>query len=143
MAESAETPVRVTRDFEVAPEVIFNFWIDPARMKRWLFIGPGSEIREVLNEPRPGGRFSIRERNQGKIIDHYGQYVEVERPRLLEFTLLVPDHFSGLTQVRVEIAPAANGCRLTLTQTGASAEITEAPWKMMLDTLGRVAAPTT
>jgi uncharacterized protein YndB with AHSA1/START domain len=138
MGEGSKTPVRITHDFECSPEVIFNFWVDPARMKRWLFLGPTSEIREVLNEPRAGGRFSIRERNQGETIDHFGVYEEVERPRLLEFTLHVPQHFSGVTKVRIELAPAANGCRMIFTQTGVAAEVTEGPWRMMFDTLARV-----
>jgi len=133
-------PIQLSREIPAPPNVVFNYWIEPRRMKQWLFKSATNEIRDVINEPRVGGRFSILAWSEGERIDHYGVYEEIQRPHLLEFSLQVPKHFSGVTRVKVAIAPTAGGSMLTFTQTGVPREVTEAPWRAMLETLARVAA---
>jgi hypothetical protein len=58
------------------------------------------------------------------------------------FTLEVRKHFPGVTCVAIDIVPNAEGCELTLTQTGVEREITEATWRAMLNQLAEVLCPT-
>src|ERR1700748_3639173 len=100
MTEKDVLPVKISRQFKTSPEFTFDAWIKPAIIKTWLFKSPTNEIVDVTNDPRAGGAFSIVEKTgTGDIIDHFGHYIHLDRPDSLEFTLQVPKHFSGITQV--------------------------------------------
>ena len=83
------------------------------------------------------GKFCIieYEKSSDEYIDHYGEYLEIDRPKKLVFTLSVPKHFTGETKVVIEINSIEKGCELTLTQTGVSKDTTEENWKRMLTQL--------
>lgn len=137
---NAETllPVRVSRGYSASPEEVFDAWLAPEVMRRWLFASESGEIVRVESDPRVGGRFSILERRREGEIDHFGQYLEITRPWRLAFTLEVPKHFPGVTKVVIEVAKTKEGSTMTLLQTGVGPEVTEAPWREMLDRLGYV-----
>ena len=101
--------------------------MDPATVQKWLFVGPSSKIVDVDINLKKGGTFSILEldSSNGTYIDHFGEYEEIEPTHKLSFTLSVPWHFDGVTQVVIEIESEGEGSILTLTQTGVSPEKTE------------------
>jgi uncharacterized protein YndB with AHSA1/START domain len=139
MSSTSAPPVRVSRTFAATRERVFDAWLEPDVVGRWLFVGPDSGAPIVQIDPRPGGHFSILERaSGGEDIDHFGEYEAIERPGHLAFTLEVPRHFPGITRVAIDIIDVEGGCELTLTQTGVAAEVTEVSWRMMLATLARV-----
>ena len=131
-------PVRVERAFSVPAARVFDAWLDPPIVKQWLFRDATNEIADAQISAKVGGKFSIVERANREIIDHFGEYLEIERPRRLVFTLEVPKHFPGITRVTIHLTPTPNGCALALTQTGVSPEVTTGPWQTMLDTLAKV-----
>ncbi len=104
---------------------MFDAWLTPAIIRRWLFASASNEIREVKTDPRVGGAFSILERSEGQDIDHFAAYQQIERPNSLVFTLEVPWHFPGVTRVSVDIAPTPDGCVMRFTQTGVKRDVTE------------------
>jgi len=119
-------------------DAVFDAWLLPEVMQRWLFVGPSNKIVEVTSDERAGGKFYIREENNGKQIDHYGQYLRVERPTLIEFTLEVPAHFQGVSHLKVELCAIEGGCTLALTQTDAGPADASEIWRGMLSGLERV-----
>lgn len=134
-------PVYVKFLFNASPETIFDAWFKPALMRQWLFVGPSSDIINIDISPEIRGKFSIleRDRNKGEYIDHYGEFLEIVRPRRIVFTLSVPKHFSGETCVVIEIISVTIGVsELKLTQTGVPAETTEANWIAMFERLKTV-----
>lgn len=126
--------VLVSHRYNVCPESIFDAWLEPEIIRKWLFVGPSSEITHIEMNPKVRGRFSILEleRSNGEYIDHYGTYQEIDRPSRLVFTLSVPKHFQGETCVTIEIKTKSEGCELTLTQTGVAPDTTESNWRDML-----------
>ena len=58
---------------EAAPETVFDFWVDPERLVRWMG-------RTATVEPRPGGRFRI-DYNGSDVAS--GRVLELERPSRL------------------------------------------------------------
>lgn len=136
----AHSPVRIVRRFPAKPERVFDAWIVPDQMRRWMFVSSTNEIRKIESEPRVGGRFSILEQNGKEEIDHFGEYRAIDRPSRLVFTLTVPRHFEGTSEVTIEIQPdaAADGCVMTFGQTGVRKEITEGSWLDMFETLTAV-----
>jgi uncharacterized protein YndB with AHSA1/START domain len=135
MTATVQQPVQVSRSIDASPETVFDAWLAPAMIRRWMFHNPPNEISKVDNEGVEGGAFSIVERIGEDEIDHFGRYVEVQRPNKLVFSLRVPKHFPGETMVTVGIEPAVHGCDVTLTQTGVSPEVTEHAWRNMLESL--------
>ena len=130
-------PVTLAATYAVPPELVFDAWVKPSLIHKWLFIGPTSEIVNIEIDLRPGGKFSIQEleKTTGEYIDHYGNYLEIDPPRKLVFTLAVPKHFPGETNVTILIEAFAGGCILQLTQAGVAKETTEASWRKMLEQL--------
>jgi uncharacterized protein YndB with AHSA1/START domain len=110
--------VRVTRRFDATPERVFDAWLDPAMIGRFM-LGPALREEDVLRltvDARVGGTFSFLVRRQGTEIDHVGRYLEIDRPRRLSFTWgigeIPPPEES---RVVIDIVPLPAGCDLTLT----------------------------
>jgi uncharacterized protein YndB with AHSA1/START domain len=140
MTATAQQPVQVSRSIDASPEVVFDAWLDPALIKRWMVHSPLHQISQVENDRVEGGAFSIIERAGDDEIDRFGTYVEVQRPNKLVFSLRVPKQFPGETLVTVGIEPAVHGCDVTLTQTGVAPELTQHAWRNMLESLALLCA---
>jgi uncharacterized protein YndB with AHSA1/START domain len=95
-------------DLPAAPEAVFDMFVDPEKLVRWIGIG-------ALLDPRPGGVFRF-EIQPGQFCE--GLYEEIDRPRRLVFTWGWTDPWFGLppgfSRVRVELRPAGPGTRLRL-----------------------------
>ena len=143
---SAEPPVilRVARRFAHPPERVFDAWLDPAALGRWLFATPNGEMLRVAVDPRVGGEFAVAEKRGDAVAEHFGRYVEIERPKRLAFTFFT-DRESNATLVTIDIVPTAAGCELTLThemdpQWAAYADRTRDGWTMILERLAATLA---
>ena len=128
-------PVKISHHFSVSTERVFDAWLNPAVIKQWMFKSAANKIVNVKIQRWVGGSFSILEQSEEGEIDHFGEYKEITGPRRLGFSLEVPMHFPGVTMVDIQIDPDANGCKLTLTQTGVPARLTESSWTEMLHNL--------
>jgi uncharacterized protein YndB with AHSA1/START domain len=117
VSERANAVVMVTRRFDAAPERVFDAWLSPELIGRWMF-GPALRDEEVVRitlDARVGGRFSFLVRRQGNEIDHVGRYVEIDRPRWLVFTWAVAADAEDASRVTIDIVPQGTACELTLT----------------------------
>ena len=141
-----DTTVTVTHRFDVPADRVFDAWLDPAWIGRWMF-GPGvrdERIRHLTLDPRVGGRFSFEVERQGQVLDHVGEYVEIVRPGRLVFTWGVAGTASS--RVAVTVADSPGGCALTLVheipaEWADFAQRTRAGWDFMLSTLDRELHP--
>lgn len=134
--------VTVTRRFDAPPERVFDAWLDPQGVGRWLFATPEGTMERVELDPRVGGRFLIAERRGGELAEHFGEYLEIDRPRRLAFSFAALRD-SGYTRVAVTIEPEGEGSRLTLLhemdpQWADYEARTREGWGKILEGLGRV-----
>lgn len=126
--------LEIPRSYDASPERVFRAWTDPASLKTWL-----AEGGDVVVDPRPGGLFYLGMQHSGAIRPHYGRYLRVEGPRLLEFTW-VSEHTQGKESVvTLEFTPRGSRTELRLTHEGLPDERmalahTEG-WSFFLDTL--------
>lgn len=132
--------VRVSHRFRASPERVFDAWLDPATARRFLYATPTGQIVRCDLDARPGGRWTITDRRDGDDVEHTGEYLEIDRPRRLVFTLQVPKYSQASDRVEIEIVPLESGCELTLTHgmgpEGAEwAESTTQGWTGILQTL--------
>ncbi len=115
--ENEKVSVCVTHRFTASAQRVFDAWLDPQLICRWMF-GPALRDEEVLRiavEVRIGGPFSFVVRRQGQEIDHLGEYLAIERPSRLVFTWTTRDNLPDTSQVTIRIQPSGTGCELTLT----------------------------
>jgi uncharacterized protein YndB with AHSA1/START domain len=115
MSEGKPIVVRVSRQYEAAPERVFDAWLDAEKARRFLFAtSKGTMVRAEI-EPRVGGTFTFIDRREGGDAEHFGEYLEIDRPRRLVFTFHTEHGSTDLSRVAVEIVPRGHGCELTLT----------------------------
>jgi uncharacterized protein YndB with AHSA1/START domain len=107
-------PLVVRRHFDAPAELVFDAWLDPHAIGRWLFATPNGEMVWTAVDPREGGEFTVIERRGDVMAEHFGQYLEIDRPRRLvfHFRTSVEQAFSRVT---VDIRPSVSGCELVLT----------------------------
>lgn len=146
MNAESSVNVRITRRFRASAEQVFDAWLNPVMIGKWMF-GPALREEEVVRislDPRVGGSFSFVVRRQGQEISHVGEYLEIDRPRRLAFTWGVADE-EGSSCVIIVIVPLENGCELAWTHQlhpdwTDYADRTKAAWTKMLDVLGSTLA---
>ena len=117
MKSGSHVNVRVKQRFSASAERVFDAWLDPAAIGRWMF-GRALRDEEIVRltlDPRVGGRFSFLVRREGEEIDHIGRYLELDRPRRLVFTWSIVPEPEDASRVVVEIAAKERGCELRLT----------------------------
>lgn len=135
--------VRVEKRFRHPPERVFDAFLDPARVGRWLFRTPDGRMEHARLEPRVGGGFEVFERRGEDLARHWGEFVEIDRPRRIVFDFWVEEAPTEKTRVTVTFTPVADGCDVVLTHDlapawAAYAERTTAGWTMILDNLHAV-----
>jgi uncharacterized protein YndB with AHSA1/START domain len=129
--------ITVKHRFAASAERVYDAWLDPEKMRRFLYTTATGEIVRCDVDARVGGQYTIVDRRNGEDVLHEGTYLELERPRRIVFTLRVPKYSPDADRVTIEIKPLAQGCELTLTTQTAEewAEDTQRGWAMILDVL--------
>lgn len=135
--------VHLTRRFRLAPQRVFDAWLNPALARRWLFATATRPMTDVVIDARVGGSFRLVDRGTNAISEHRGKYVEIVPHRRLVFTLIEPRQRRPNMRVIVEITPRQRGCDLSLSHENLDAERAsdiEARWTGILYGLGETLA---
>ena len=107
-------PLIVRRTLPATPERVFDAWLRPDSMARWL--SPFADADATV-DPRVGGAFRVVMRGLGQEIAHTGEYREIDRPHRLVFTWVSPYTGSTPSLVTVQLTPIPHGDRTELTLT--------------------------
>ncbi len=118
MNNQSTITVTVSRRFKASPERVFDAWLDPQKARQFLFTAGSQYVVRAEIDARVGGSFLFVARRDGKDVDHIEEYLEIDRPRRLVFTLFVPTFLSEKHRVAIDIVPLESGCELTLTHEG-------------------------
>ena len=78
--------VNLKKTIKAPIEIVFDAWLDPATLTRFILPGPGMPQPEVENDPREGGRFTIVMHVGEEKIPHTGTYLTIDRPNKLVFS---------------------------------------------------------
>jgi len=148
------TIVRVQRAYACTAETIYDAWLDPKVARQFLFAtAPTGEVVRCDIEPGVNGRFTIVDRrplesDNTRFIDveHCGRYLQLDRPRRIAFSFMLPQFQSHDTTVIIDIEPQGDGCELTLRhdlgladeESVSMLETAEAGWTTMLAQLEQV-----
>jgi uncharacterized protein YndB with AHSA1/START domain len=144
MTQSTDTIiVRVTHRFDASAQRVYDAFLDPRRASKFLFATATGQIVRCDIDARVGGRFTIVDRRAGTDVAHTGEYLALEPPRRIAFTLSVEQYSSERSTVTIDITPLDEGCALTLTQELPSAALryrdrTEKGWRDILEIASEV-----
>ena len=111
---AADAVVRIERVIAAPPERVFDAWLDPVLVARWL--SPTGRA-EAETDPRVGGTFRVVMLGDGIRLEHSGTYLELEPGRRLTFTWRSPFTGPNPTQVTIDLAPERDGAATHLTLT--------------------------
>ena len=75
------TDITVTRTIPAPAEKIFDLWIDPKSPG-----GPWFGTARVIMNPVVDGLFYSAVQNEGRTWPHYGRFLRLDRPNLIEHT---------------------------------------------------------
>jgi uncharacterized protein YndB with AHSA1/START domain len=140
--EPPEVATVVEREIRIAarPETVFEFFVDPDKMREW-------KGRQAELDARPGGTYRV-EINEQAIVR--GEYVEIAAPSRVVFTWGWEGQESGehavppgSSRVEVDLAPDGDGTLLRLRHMDLPEEAREVHgegWHHYLGRLAKVAA---
>jgi len=138
--------VRVTRQLSASPGRIFDAWLNPYEARSFLFARRIGDAVSSEIDARVGGRFRIVRHRDGEDIEYSGEYLEIERPYRLVFSLFVEKYAQRDDRVIVEVAPVVRESLLVLTHELSVPDPAERwriqrDWATVLDRLGRALYP--
>jgi uncharacterized protein YndB with AHSA1/START domain len=112
--------IEISWTFEAPREEVWREWTEPERFADW-YGGPTGKVplETVSMDVRPGGRWSLVMHAQRGEIQWDGEYLEVEKPERLVFTLTDRPDEDQYAVCTVLLSDLGNGrTQMDFTQTG-------------------------
>lgn len=78
--------VNITKTINAPIEKVFDAWLNPEMLAKFILPMPGMPEPEVENNASTGGQFSIIMKVGENELPHTGEYLEISRPDKLVFT---------------------------------------------------------
>ena len=123
--------------YSASATTLFDAWTMPAIAELWLFQSGKNEV-DLIADVKEGGEFHTVEKGKNHAVSHRGNYIKINRPYNLLFSLAVPGHFEGISEVSVEIKEQQGGCHLIFKQRNVDTSRTEEPWRSMLAQITKI-----
>ena len=115
MEKYSTTTLKMTRNFDVVPEMVFDAWLNPEMMRKWFFTLEGTN-KVAQNDPQVGGTWEIIDHRDGKDYRAIGEYLEMDPPNKLVFTFKMPQFSELVDTITVELKELQKGCEMTFSQ---------------------------
>jgi uncharacterized protein YndB with AHSA1/START domain len=129
-----EFGLNIPRSYDAPAEKVFDAWVNPISVKSWLADG-----KDIVIDPREGGLFYLEMPWKERIYPHYGRYIKIESPRVLEFTWVSEGTQGKESVVKIELTSHGAKTELTLTHDGLPTEDEvkghRGGWTQFLDSL--------
>ncbi len=101
---------------DVNSERFFEAWLDPAKVRTWMAaalreMGLEGEMQAVEIDANIGGRFLISDLRNGVEARHWGEYRQIRKPDIIEFTWVTdPAEEPDPSIVRLTMTDDGEGC---------------------------------
>lgn len=113
--DTKELSLELTHHIAAPRERVFDAWLDPKMLARFMLPGPDMSVPEATTDPREGGRFLIVMRAGENDLPHGGTYTTIDRPNKLAFTWESPMSPMEGSTVTLDFVEADGGTDLRLT----------------------------
>lgn len=106
--------LQIIRKFNVSPEVVFDALTKPEAMRVWW---TDKTIFDM--DLSVGGQWAITRTEEEMTFTMTGEYLEVDRPKRLCYTISMPQFSPNSDTVSIDILPDGDGgCEVTFVQSG-------------------------
>ena len=119
-AQRGSFDLRITREFDAAPELVFEQWSNPEYVRCW-FAPDGFAVTSCDFVPVTGGSWRISFASQAEVVTEHGDFLEVDPPKRLVFTLSQRGRegvTASETTIVVTFEATAGGTRMHFHQSG-------------------------
>ena len=134
----------IRRTIPAAPKAVYDAWLDPATIARFMAGGADQRVTEARTDPRVGGAFRIV-MTSDKEIAHQGVYKDLVPHSLIRFTWESP-YSPADSEVTIKLAPVAGGTEVSLSQVKFLSEGArdghKGGWTLILERLASLMAET-
>lgn len=103
------------RKINAAPETVFNAWLDPEMLRRFMHPGEGVTVPSAKSDAKVGGRFEIPMDTGENVLLHQGTYLAIDPHERIVFTWESP-YSPADSEVTLTFTPEGGGTLLRLTQ---------------------------
>ncbi len=138
----SDLSLTISRTIEASAQRVFDAWLDPLALAKFMRPMPGMDAPDVKNDPVEGGRFDIVMRPGDDDIPHAGTYIEITKYTRLIFTWESPFSVEGST-VTLDFEEADGKTEVTLTHvkfpSQESRDNHNSGWGQILETLATAA----
>lgn len=112
--QATELKLETSRLIAAPRERLFDAWLDPKMLARFMTPGPNMSVPEAKTDPKVGGRFLVVMRTGDKDLPHQGTYRTIDRPNRLAFTWESPMSPVEGSTVTIDFGEAEGGTMVTL-----------------------------
>lgn len=113
--EMTELSLRVSRTIRAPIETVYNAWLDPSMLAKFMLPGEGMSVPRAETDAREGGRFSIIMADGDQQLPHGGEYLKLDPFSNITFTWESPFSVEGST-VTLTFTEVDVGTRVELVQ---------------------------
>lgn len=139
--QMSDLSLTVTRTINADPTTVFDAWLNPKMLAKFMLPGNGMSVPEATTDPVVGGRFKIIMRAGDQDLPHSGEYIEIDPNSKLVFTWQSSNSIDGST-VTLNLEPVEGGTKIELNQikfaTENAREDHRGGWGRILETLDGV-----
>ena len=107
------TEITVSKTIPAPPERIFDVWLDAKSPG-----GPWFGADRVILQPVVDGLFYWSVKHEGRIWPHYGRFLKIERPRVVEYTWMSEATKGAESVVSITLQPRGDETEVTLRHSG-------------------------
>ncbi len=134
-----ELSLEVTHHLPHATDRVFNAWLNPEMLAKFMTPGPGMTVPEAQSDAKVGGRFKIIMRTpDGNDLLHEGEYLAIDPHGRLQFTWISP-YSQDDSVVTLNFTPSDGGTDIRLHQVRFPSEESrdnhKGGWTMILEAL--------
>ena len=137
--QMTELKLETARVIDAPRERLYDAWLDPAMLAKFMTPGPGMSVPKVEADTREGGRFTIVMRAGDQDMPHSGTYKTLNRPNRIAFTWESPFSKIEDSVVTVDFEETVGGTNVKLShvrfETEESRDNHLGGWSAILETL--------